>query len=367
MKWFDTVILILSLYNIIYDGYFYLKLPNYNSHNNIKASHKDKPLNIVIRTISILLYLSLLILIIWSDLFPNGFIIFFCLIPGGLMYFYNALNASNSLKEVLINENENLNLKFRDKYNIDIIVITIINLKLYIPVSRIIDNILNQSWGKIHIEIALTIIIFLYAFVFTLLFVVELIVPLNHIKRILELIKKCTNKACNYVINDLKDKNIDKFIKADYTYRVLRSFPRQTLIIKALYVLFAIPLFFVIDLIIGFFKCLYIIFVLVNIALLLGIIIYIEKFILYILEFVTNIPGRRVVKNTFKLSGIIAATIVIIILKLSLLYSFDENYIGIIEFIASAIIIPMIFEWVYSNQNEKKAEIQNTQKHIVND
>lgn len=47
--------------------------------------------------------------------------------------------------------------------------------------------------------------------------------------------------------------------------------------------------------------------------------------------------------------GIVSITILIIIMRYSTVYAFDDSFIGVTEFIASAIILPIIFEWIYSN------------------
>ena len=358
MKLFENIILVLSFYNIVYDGYIYYKLPNNDSHYNSTQSQKEKPLDIILRIITILLYLAFLIIIIWSKLFPDGFVTIFCVIPGWLMYIFNALNASNTIKEVILGNSGNSNLKFSEKYNIDLIAMILISFKPYIPIESIIGKIISSNRNHIHSEILLTAIIYTYAFAFTFLFVVELMTPLKHIKKILVFIHDKTLYFFKYLAKELRDKDINAFIRADYTKRLKTYASQHNQISKTIILLCPVPLFFIIDIIIGFFKLIYVILILTNITLLCGIILYIEKLILYLINLFTRIPGRKVIKNMFKLSGIISATIVIIVAKLSLVYKFDETYIGTIEFIASTIIIPVIFEWVYSNKcDEMNADI----------
>ena len=77
----------------------------------------------------------------------------------------------------------------------------------------------------------------------------------------------------------------------------------------------------------------------------------IGKGILRALISITEIPGYMVARNAFRLSGIIALFIMVIINRTEVLYSTEDTFLTITEFLASAIIIPVIFEWIYSSSN----------------
>ena len=59
----------------------------------------------------------------------------------------------------------------------------------------------------------------------------------------------------------------------------------------------------------------------------------------------------RVVRNAFRMSGIIALFVLVIINRTEALYSTEDTFLAIAEFLASSIIIPVIFEWIYSSRN----------------
>lgn len=362
MNLFDYFILILILYNIIFDGVLQIKAPNSKRSQTTTSRKSRKPLDISIHIISCILYLSLVIIITWSKLFPRAFLIVLVVIPSVIIYLNSILGSSISLFRILINKNEESNLNLEDKLSIDIIAFIILSYRNYLSLNKITNVLSNQQWSKLEIEISLTVCYFLYTFLVALFLIVELITPIKHIRKLCISIFNLTIKAHNSVSKHTSELNNSAFINAHYTKKTLSFGSSLTSFFRLLIYLFLLPISYFIDIIIGFFKSIYILLFLNILLFLIDIIIYIERIILFILKFFTNIPGKKVIKSTFKLSGIFSATRIIIIMRLSTIYQFDESYINIIEFIASAIIIPVIFEWVYSSHQEK-----NTAKKIPED
>ena len=69
-----------------------------------------------------------------------------------------------------------------------------------------------------------------------------------------------------------------------------------------------------------------------------------------VVDLFASIPGHKVIKNSFRLAWIISVTVLVILMRYTVIYKFEDSFIGITEFIASAIVIPIVFEWIYSNK-----------------
>ncbi len=352
MNWFDSFIFILIFYNLIIDFALQIKAPN-KEKQQAKSSPKARSnLDISINVISCFLYAALIILIIWSKLFPYGFGIVLILIPGWIIYLNSILGSSASLIRVLLEKSESTKISLRDKLNIDIIAILFLSYRRSFSLNIITNYFSKLQWCKNIIETALTCYYFLYTFLITLFLIIELMTPIKRIRKHFTSLYNLTIKAHNYIVKRIDELNERPFIVAHYTKNTLFFGTGLKLCIRVVFYILLIPISYIIDIIIGFFKFVYKFLFLDLILLLIDIVIYFGKAILYLLNLVVSIPGNKMIKNTFKFSGILSSTIIIIFMRLSIFYLFDDSFITIIEFIASAIIIPMMFEWIYTTHNE---------------
>lgn len=179
-------------------------------------------------------------------------------------------------------------------------------------------------------------------------------IPIMHLKFSLIQFTRRLNAFGTLLTNTYAKSKGDQYITAHYTNNVLSFSANLNSWYKYCSLILFFPISILLDSIKGLFKFAYLYMFIQIIQLLIEIILLIEYLILNVLKLITKIPGNRIIINTFKLSGILSATSIIIAMRLSNLYQFDESFISVFEFIASAIIIPVIFEWIYSAQNDNK-------------
>ena len=198
--------------------------------------------------------------------------------------------------------------------------------------------------------------VILFAFLITFIVLVELIIPLRHLR-----------KGCEFV--SLKIGGYSKrvsvyfwrtwdtpLIKAHLTNRVLNISKRYKIVIRIIFFILAI-LAFVIDLIINFIFIAYSFIICSCFGAVIEFFRILGKGLLRLLRLVTGIPGHKVMKNTFRMSGIVAMFVVVIANRINLFFTPDDTFIAITELLVSAIVIPIIFEWIYSSRESEESKI----------
>lgn len=184
---------------------------------------------------------------------------------------------------------------------------------------------------------------------------VEIIIPLRHLRKLFEFLARkigSKSKRLSLYFWRIWDTPL---LRARLTDKIIDKAKKSKLGLKIFLFVIVIPVF-IIDVIHNFALLFYSFFVCSCLGAVIAFARMIGKGVLRLLISVTEIPGYMVARNTFRLSGIIALFIMVIINRTEVLYSTEEIFLTITEFLASAIIIPVIFEWIHSSRNSHVME-----------
>ena len=356
MKWLALIFAIIYISNIIIDSVSFFKEINSTTHkklndNSQKTNSRHRVSDVVVFAICTLCFLFLIVLLIWSDIFPKKNIIIFLLItvPCFVLYINNAIKASEPIKDIILGNNSNLDLSVKERFSFDIVGGTL--LYFY---SSIISGVIDHGIIELQInrEITETLLILysaIVAFSFSFFVIVQLIRPLKCLQKICMFISCKAKGGVNTTIENLLSVyNDGPFVTARYTNHILDVSSKYKLVFKIFFRIVFVPGVLVIDVLIGIILCIYWYLICGCLLVFLEFFSFIGKGIMYLVNISSNIPERRIVKNTFRLSLIVSVISVVIINRYALIYEYDEAFLTISEFIASAIIIPVIFEWIYS-------------------
>ena len=262
-----------------------------------------------------------------------------------------AIIASNSLKTVVIGKNSDHELSLKEKFCIDLIACTVLYVATSFPVERFTSWIKSLQMNQLNINAFLSIYILFIAFGVSFVVIVQLIIPFRHLKKLFEFYHQKVGKVWNRWIDFFSEKYENPNIYAYNSRKAIDRFKIASGLEKIMR-LIVIAGAFILDIIIGFFRFLFSVIICFFLQALLIFAALVGKLLLCIINFITSVPGRKVMKDTFRLSAIIAVLVVVIINRLSIITEVDEEFVGISEFVASAIVIPIIFEWIYSGKKQ---------------
>lgn len=371
MEWLSIAIAILYIYNLIFDSISYFKTvysDNDKQQKSLKqkASAENRIIDVIVFALSVLLFLLLIACSVWTDIFPKAIVIPLIAFFGFIFYVNNFVKASESIKSIILGGDTDQNLSVKEKFNFDIISGTILVIYSYFISGKIERIILGLSLSHTVTEALISVYSAIVMFGLSFSIIIQLILPIKHIKEISEYVSNKTKlnkstKAFYY------GHYANAIIKANFTNRVLDSTSKRKILTKIFVFLLILPCAFIIDVIIGFFLCLFWYGICGVIIILCEFLSFIGKGFLYLVSMLSKSPERRVVKNTFRLSFIISIILVVIINRYELIYVYDEKFLTVFEFIASTIVIPIIFEWIYSNdKNKENMQIQTSIASHIN-
>lgn len=367
MKWISTFIAVLYIYNILFD---LISLYRFTSKKNVnnkeqtpnQTSNKDNitVLDNIVFLLSIIIYLIIFIYIILNNVFPSLIIICLLVVPTALRFLTNSIKASEPIKLIIFGKYSNQDLSIKEKISFDIIIGSFFFFFSSYYSDKLISYIVSLQVNPILIEILISIFILIYAFGLSFFSIEELMLPIKHIHKLTILISAKFGKDLNGKIDQFISYIDDgKFVLARFTNRFLSYSKRYKFGLKILLSILFLPYTLIIDIIMGVLLCVFIYFFGIIIAVFLEFARFIGKAIIYLVEKISNIPEHVVIKNTFRVSFILSATVMVILNRFSVFIRCDEAFLSVSEFIASAIIIPLIFEWIYSN--DKKVSIEHEQ------
>lgn len=354
-KWLGLLFIVLVIYNMIYDSALSFKQKEDSdfeiSENRKKRTIADK---IVVLLVSIML-LVLILFVALNHLVPRIFALLLITIPVILKYIVGSVKAADSIKFIVLDDKNNKEMSIAEKMQFDVFVSGLLLVYQFIPMEKFITVVENNIENMQVSEWVLSAYILLFAFFVLFITFVELIIPFRHLRKLFEFIaRKLGNRSKRLSLYfwrtwdnpllkaRLTDKMIEKAIKCKVWLRILLD-------------LGVIPVF-LIDIVYNFAFLFYSFIVCSCLGAVIAFARMVGKGILRTLIFITEIPGYRVVRNAFRMSGIIALFVLVIINRTEALYSTEDTFLAIAEFLASSIIIPVIFEWIYSSRNSQNTE-----------
>lgn len=220
------------------------------------------------------------------------------------------------------------------------------------------SNISNKIISDLLIMVAYVFIVFMYIFVFSALTLIaisegyKLYNKKNRQSKIRISIKKCTN----YFVDKLDQEIVKEILLIDWINNILDI----KVLSKKIVFIGGIPFIIIIDI----FKCIYthllnfFIWIVAYMILLFRIIISNFK---NIFKLISNFSDREVVIIAFRIAIILALVIAVIGNRYDSFFILKDESTAILEFVSSAIIIPIIFEWINSYFGTKK-ELQTKDK-----
>lgn len=308
----------------------------YNWKNNVRTA-------ITISTAVIFIFVILLIAIKVKNLY---WLIILISIPFSLEQLIVTYQSIGIVKKV-IKSNDNNKLSSKEWAAINILAYTIWFLKIQNIFEKIIEKIIqikNVYLSDIFLVLTYTLIFSIYIFLICSL-LLELLVTA------LEIIKKLLHKLpWNTQIKHFEDYWIHKIGKTAPPKSTLvfqwEHLEKQNQFIRWLRY-FLLPFTFILDVIIEIISVLF-----YGIGSAIGYICILLKMIKETLNrfstWLLKLSDKKIISISFRIAFIMALVCIVSLNRYQSIFKIQESSTAVLEFIASAIIIPIIFEWINS-------------------
>jgi hypothetical protein len=309
---------------------------------------------VVMLLVSIMLF-TIIIIVVLNQLVPRIFAFLIITVPTIMKYFIVIIKAADSIKFIVLDDKINKEITLAEKMLFDVFVGGLLVVYQFIPMTTFITMVENNTNSTNSSELILTIYVLLIVFFVSFITFVELIIPLRHLRKLFEFItRKIGSKSKRLSLYFWRTWDTP-LIKARLTDTIMNKVKKCKVGLKIILFVVGIPAF-IIDVIYNFAFLFYSFIVCSCLGAVIAFVRMVGKGILRALISITGIPGYRVARNAFRMSAIIALFIMVIINRTEVLYSTEDTFLTITEFLASAIIIPVIFEWIYSSRNSHPIE-----------
>lgn len=366
MEWLPISIAILYIYNLVFDSISLFKFgktvnDKQQEKSALETRENHRITDVIVFALSILLSLSLIVFFIWADIFPKNIVIPLIAIPTWGFHINNLVKASESVKSVVFGNDSNHNLSVKEKCNFDIISgIVLLFYSNFMP-GKAEQYIIELSISRTVTGILLDIYSALIIFGLTFSIIIQLILPIKHLHKICKCISNKSKIIVKKLSSTLYYKHYeDTIVKARFTNCITDSVSHRNVLIRSIIYVLILPFSFLIDVIIGFFLCIFWYGICGITIIVYEFLSFLGKVFFYLISIVFNSPERRIIKNSFRLSFIISILFVVIMNRYAWIYEYDEVFLAVTEFLASTIIIPVIFEWIYSSdKNATNTQIQS--------
>lgn len=272
-------------------------------------------------------------------------------LAGGMLLFVNRLAA-------IINSKDGGRLSFEDWMSILILSMFIWELFFFKVPYRLLESV--AQWSNVVLSDVLTAVIYV-GFIFVYIFFILAMgpAPMYSCIAILRFVK-------NHVPFKQKRKQIGDYLMGNISAKVKQqSFLVDTMkrmrkskhfITRLLYLLF--PVIYCTDIIKQLFSTF-----LIYLKICLGCVVFcfreatnkIKRALLKVM----NLPEKRIIAVSFRLALIFSLVIVVVTNRYEPIFKAYEESTVVFEFIGSAVIIPVIFEWIHSLTAKRKSTNQD--------
>ncbi len=338
----SVVVSILQLYTI-----FCIMFSEFKTDKNISKQQENKIERIELYN-NILVILSGIMLIIFTILFLAIFrtkivsTSFFLIIslPFVLEYIFS---NSNTVSEIIIKDEIKEKLSIKTIKKIILFCIGITLLTVIFPFEKTVlwirEHIVSGIWNDIVVSLTMMIYLFFILFVGF----IYLAFPVKHIRLLFIRIKRILQK-------DKRDYEPIAFIEKRILGKILiRKFASMDCVILKIVLVTIFPMVFLLDLLIYVFLfLLYLDEVLVKV-LKMGVFWIARQISFFVMKmYVLSID--KIVAYAFRLAFILSDMIIVIYLRIKNPFVFSEQFLTVLEYLSSVIVIPMLFEWFYSEK-----------------
>ena len=340
-KWIRLLFMILLIYNMLYDIILTLKQSGHSEFKDSKSRNSRTIADKAVMPLVLIMFIALILFVEFNRLVPRIIVVIIITIPTILQFIVGTIKAADSIKFIVMDDK---NMQF------DIFVSGLLIVYQFLPMAKFITMVENNANSVNFSQIILSIYVLVFAFFVSFISFVELIDPLRHLRKLFEFIARKIGSKSKRLSLYFWTTWDNLLIKARLTDIIIDYVKKSKIGLKIILSIVGM-LTFIIDAIYNLAFLLYSSIVCSCLGSVITFARMIGKGILRALISITEIPGYMVARNAFRLSGIIALFIMVIINRTEVLYSTEDTFLTITEFLASAIIIPVIFEWIYSSSN----------------
>lgn len=324
--------------------------------SSLPPSKEDKTskLESAITTIMVLITIAtmiggfLLIIFKYENL---RWIITLITIPLYLSYIVGAYSSVGIIRNVVQLESKD-RLSARENWAIQTISYVLFLIDVYKLPTKLMDSLKNIENNMIYDLLYITsyiLVLFLYTFLICallsrpLILLSKLLIKLNGFLR---------SKTKTFKIGDFFIKEIDKNnLKRPLLLKLVEAMKMRC---NTLYVLVWIlsPIFIMIDVCLSvlkilrsfLFECIGYLFLLLRM---------IKRTIGKLILWINNLLDRKLVATSFRVALIVTFTLTVIVNRYTPLLREYESSTGVLEFVSSAILIPVIFQWIITTNTKK--------------
>lgn len=253
--------------------------------------------------------------------------------------------------ENIIKSRDATKLNFEEKISIVLLSYVLMWVQLFdLPkyILNIVPTCCNDIWTDLIIGGMYLIVFFLYIFtIFAMLsiplfFVIKIFIKINEIIPVKESIKQCGN----YFVDRVEKPIIRPRILIGTINLIIQKKIGIKIILTCI-----IPIILTIESIRSLFlfawsMCVYIISYLIKIDR------FLSKQIIKLFNWILGLSDRKLVGISFRMAIIVAFVILVASNQYETIFQLNGSS-STLEFLASAIIIPVIFEWIYSSRDKK--------------
>lgn len=366
-NWFLMIFSFLTIYNCIYFTVLTAKESKQTEKNQTNTFNSKITLaDFLVFIISGLTIICIIILPIWTNFLSPIVYAVIVTIPCIIMHLYTSFLASNTIRLIVFGKDSKNELSVKEMMDFELAFGIVLIFLQYISWDKITSYFSNVQISSFIIAILVSLILLLFIFLLSFITIVQLIFPLKHLRKLLEFIGKFLGPRCRSLTVWLCSSWHGPIINARLTNTITQKYHISSKKNKLLYVPL-IPVFFIIDCIYTF-SLMISAYICFTIGICINILRQIFNGILHLLRIITSIPGHKAVKDLFRISGLLSILFVVFSNRLSLFYTLTDPLIAIFEFIASAIVIPIILEWIYSSLYDKSnsSPLSNTISNNLN-
>ena len=349
-KWIRLLFMILLIYNMLYDIILTLKQSGHSEFKDSKSRNSRTIADKAVMPLVLIMFIALILFVEFNRLVPRIIVVIIITIPTILQFIVGTIKAADSIKFIVMDDKNNKEITIAEKMQFDIFVSGLLIVYQFLPMAKFITMVENNANSVNFSQIILSIYVLVFAFFVSFISFVELIDPLRHLRKLFEFIARKIGSKSKRLSLYFWTTWDNLLIKARLTDIIIDYVKKSKIGLKIILSIVGM-LTFIIDAIYNLAFLLYSSIVCSCLGSVITFARMIGKGILRALISITEIPGYMVARNAFRLSGIIALFIMVIISRTEVLYSTEDTFLTITEFLASAIIIPVIFEWIYSSSN----------------
>ena len=336
-KWIRLLFMILLIYNMLYDIILTLKQSGHSEFKDSKSRNSRTIADKAVMPLVLIMFIALILFVEFNRLVPRIIVVIIITIPTILQFIVGTIKAADSIKFIVMDDKNNKEITIAEKMQFDIFVSGLLIVYQFLPMAKFITMVENNANSVNFSQIILSIYVLV-------------IDPLRHLRKLFEFIARKIGSKSKRLSLYFWTTWDNLLIKARLTDIIIDYVKKSKIGLKIILSIVGM-LTFIIDAIYNLAFLLYSSIVCSCLGSVITFARMIGKGILRALISITEIPGYMVARNAFRLSGIIALFIMVIINRTEVLYSTEDTFLTITEFLASAIIIPVIFDWIYSSSN----------------